>query len=90
MPWCVARPVCGTPARAPSPATLRWKVWVASFPCGLLSPTVYRPLSERLATGIRSWVRPSLVEVTLLLGRGRPSFSQVTSGMGAAWGTKET
>lgn len=30
-------------------------------------------------------MRPSLTEATLRLGKGKPSFSQVTSGVGAAW-----
>lgn len=30
-------------------------------------------------------MRPSLTVTTLRLGKGKPSFSQVTSGMGAAW-----
>lgn len=29
------------------------------------------------------------MEVTLLLGKGKPSFSQVTSGMEAAWDAEE-
>lgn len=30
-------------------------------------------------------MRPSLTEATVRLGKGKPSFSQVTSGVGAAW-----